>query len=138
MFQHAALEKIQFQASAAQIENQPRLHLVAERPVDCLANQTRFFLAADDFEFQAGLPADSLHQAAIVAHLAGCRRGYGAVAGDMMLIHAVSEVPECAGGAGNRFVVKHAVSESVVAQPDGHALIFEDLDVLRRRGPRDH
>jgi hypothetical protein len=35
----------------------------------------------------------------------------------MMLIHAVAEVPESAGGAGNRFVVKHAVSKRVVAQP---------------------
>ena len=54
MFEDAALIKIQFEAAAAQIEDQARLDAIAQSPLHGGADQARFFLAADHFQFDAG------------------------------------------------------------------------------------
>ncbi len=74
MPQRAALVEIKLQAAAAEIENQPRLHPVAQRPVHGRADQPRFFLAADHFQLNPGFALDALHQPPVVAHLPRCGR----------------------------------------------------------------
>ena len=128
-----ALKKIHFQAAAAKIENHARLDPVAERPLHGRANQPRFLLAADHFEFDAGFALDALHQAPVVARFARRGRGHGAVGGHLMSVHAVAEMAEGARGARNRVVVQQMARESVVAQPHRGALGFQDLDVLSER-----
>ena len=79
VLKHSTLKKIQLQAAAAEIEDQPRLHQISHRPHHRRANQPRFLLAADHFEFDAGLSPDALHQRAIVARFACRRCGHGAI-----------------------------------------------------------
>ena len=55
-----------------------------------------------------------------------------------MVIHAVAKMAEDARGLRNRFVVEHPPREGVVPQPHGGAFVFENLDVLRGGGARDH
>ena len=106
MFEHPALKKIHFEAAAAQIEDQSRLDAVAQRPVDGRANQAGFFLAADDFELDAGFAPDALHQLSVIARFARCGGGHGAIGADVILVHAVAELAKSARGARDRFVVE--------------------------------
>src|ERR1700723_1483750 len=75
MLQHATLKEVQLQAASTQVENQPRLHLIAQRSEACRTSKPRFFLAAYHFKFNARLPPNTFHQRAIVASFArsGCR-----------------------------------------------------------------
>ncbi len=105
MFEHAALIKIQLEAAAAEIEDQPRLDAISQRPLHGGANQARFFLAADYFQFDSGFALHAIHQAAVIARFAGGGRGYGAIGADVVLVHAIAELAEGARGAGNRVAV---------------------------------
>ena len=78
-FEHAMFHKIHFEAAAAEIENQARLDAIAERPLDRRADEPCLFFAADDFELDAGLAANSLHQVAIIAGFASRGGGDGAI-----------------------------------------------------------
>ena len=62
LFQNSALKEIQFQASAAQIENQARLQPVTQLPMNGRTNQACLFFSADHIEFEAGFCADSLRE----------------------------------------------------------------------------
>ena len=138
MLQHATLKKIQLQAAAAEIKNQARLNAVAKSPLHSGANQPRFLLGADHFQLDARLPADAIHQLAVVARFAGRGGGHGAIGADLMLLHAVAKLAEGAGSARDRVVVEHAACESVVAQADGGAFTVKNLNVMRGSGPGNH
>ena len=101
LLEDPALIKIQFQAAAAQIEDQARLDAIAQRPLHSGANQPRFFLAADYFELDSGFALHALHQAAVVARFAGGGGGDRAIGADVVLVHAIAELAEGARGAGN-------------------------------------
>jgi hypothetical protein len=137
MPKHATFKKIQLQASATEIENKTRLHPVAQCPLHRRANQPRFFLAADYFQFNSGLALDALKQAAVVADLA--RRGHrdGAVGGHVIMIHAIAKMAECANCAGDRFFVQQPPGKGVVAQAHRGAFAFQELDMLGRSGARN-
>src|ERR1700722_3745804 len=98
-FEDAALVEIEFEAAAAEIEDYARLDAIAQGPLDGLADQARFFFAADDFKFDAGFSADAVHEAAMVAGFAGGGGGDGAVGADVVMIHAIAKLAEGAGGA---------------------------------------
>ena len=116
----------------------PRLDAFAERPAHGRAHQPRLFLAADHLQLDARLPPDALHQAPVVAHLAGGRGGDRAVGADVRSGPCGRENAGRRARRGNRFVVEQAPRECVVAQPHRGAFVFEDLDVMRRSGARDH
>ena len=128
MFQHAALIKIQLQAAAAEIENQPRLHAVAQRPLHGGANQARFFLAADHFQFDSGFSLDAIHQAAVIARFARRGGGHGAIGADVVLVHAIAELAEGARGAGNCVAADDAAGERVVAQAHRGAFAIQNFE----------
>src|ERR1700723_1214275 len=130
MPKHAAFKKIQLQASATEIENKTRLHPVAQRPLHRRANQPRFFLAADYFQFDSGLALDALKQAPVVADLARRGRCYGAVGGHVIMIHAIAKMAEGANRPGDRFFVQQPPGEGVVAQAHRGAFAFQELDML--------
>ena len=56
----------------------------------------------------------------------------------MIAVHAIAEMGEGPRGAGNRRVIKRTVGEGIVAQADGHALVFKNLNLTRGSGARDH
>ena len=138
LLEHSALEEIQFQASAAQVEDQARLQLVSQHPMNGRTNQARLFFTADHIEFEAGFSADSLREPLRIAGLARSGGGDGAIRGDVIAVHALSEVSESFCGAGDRRIVEHAAGENIVAQAYGHALVFKNLNLTRGSGARDH
>ena len=134
MLQHAALEKIHFQAAAAQIENQTRPDCAAQRPTDGRANQPCFFLAANYFEFDPGFAPDAFSQPPVVAGLArrGCR--HRAIGAHVMMVHAIAEMAERADRPRNRIRIEHSPGKRVVPQTHRGAFAFKDGNVLRRGG----
>ena len=76
--------------------------MISQRPEYSRTNKPRFLLAADHFQFNAGLSPNPLHQGAIVASFArggGCNRS---VSAHMMLVHPLAESFKRPCGAGNR------------------------------------
>src|SRR5579872_6308900 len=106
MLKRPALKKIQFKASAPEIEDEARLYLAAESPMNGLANEAGFLLAADHLQFKTGLPADTLHQAPIVTYLPGRRGSHGTIGTDTMVIHAVAKMSKNSRRARDRVVVQ--------------------------------
>src|SRR5271169_6089557 len=121
LLEDATLIKIQFEAAAAEIEDQARLDAVSQRPLRGRTNQARFFLTADYFQFDSGFALHAVHQAAVIARFARGGGGYGAVGADVGLVHAIAELAEGARGAGNCVAADDAAGEGVVAQPHGGA-----------------
>ena len=135
--ENSVLKEIHFQAAAAEIEDEAGLNAVAESALDGGTNEGCFFFAADHFQLDAGLAADAVHQAAVVARFAGCGSGDGAIGGDVMLVHLGSKLAEGADSAINSFFVEQAARKSIVSEADRCAFAIEDFDVLRRGGAGD-
>jgi len=138
MFEHAALKEIELQTASPQIKNQSRLNLISQRPEYGRTDKPRFLLAADHFQFNAGLSPNSLHQSAIVASFA---RGGGRnrpVSAHMMLVHPLAESLKGSRGAGNRLWIQKTAGERIVAQPHRCSFAIEDLNMFGGGGPRDH
>ena len=91
VIKYSALKEVQLQAAAAQIENQSRMNLIAQRPEHCRTNKPRLLFAADHLEFDSGLSSNSLHQGAIVARFArrSCRDG--AISAHVMPVHPLAK-----------------------------------------------
>ena len=115
MLEHPALKKIQLQAASTQIKNQSRLNLIAQRPGYCRTNKPRFLLAADYFEFNTGLPPNTLHESAIIASFPRSSRRNGTIGAHVMLIHPLAKSLEGARGASNRLRVEKPACKRVVA-----------------------
>jgi hypothetical protein len=122
LFENTALIKTQFKTAAAEIEDQARLDAIAESPLHGGADQTRFFLAADYFEFDSGFALHAIHQAAIIARFAGRGGGYCTIGADIVLVHAIAELAEGARGARDGVAADDAAGKRVVAQAHGGAL----------------
>src|SRR5271155_317499 len=134
LLENAALIKTQLEATAAKIEDQARLDAITERPLHGGTNQARFFFAADYFQFDSRFALHAIHQAAVIARFAGCGSGYGAIGADIVLVHAIAELAEGAGGTGNGVTANDAAGEGIVAQAHGGAFAIEHLNVLGRSG----
>ena len=131
LFQNAALIKTQLETAAAQIEDQARLDAISQGPLHGGTNQARFFLAADYFEFDSGFALHAIHQAAVIARFASGGRSYGTIGADVVLVHAIAELAEGAGGAGDGVAADDAAGEGIVAQAHRSAFAIEHLDVFR-------
>ena len=138
MFEHPALKEIQLQTASAQIENQSRLNLISQRPEYGRTNKPRFLLAADHFQFNAGLSANPLHQGAIVASFARGGSGNCPVGAHVMLVHPLAKSLKGSRGAGNRLRIQKTAGERIVAQPHCCPFAIKDLNIFGRGGPRDH
>src|SRR5271156_4537376 len=138
LLEDATLIKIQFEAAAAEIEDQARLDAVSQRPLRGRTNQARFFLAADYFQFYSGFALHAVHQAAVITRFARGGGGYGAIGADVGLVHAIAELAEGAGGAGDGVSADDAAGEGVVAQAHGGAFAIENLNVLGGSGAGDY
>src|ERR1700722_3168959 len=114
MLQNSALVKIQLQAAAAEIENHPRLRAISQGPLHRLATQPRLLFAADYFQFNSGLAPYPIHQSPMVARLARRRRRHRAIRADVVLVHAVPELPERTRGPIDRVASDDVPGEGVV------------------------
>src|SRR5580704_3407911 len=123
MLEHSTLEKIQLQTAASQIENQSRLQAVIQRPFHCGADQPGLFLIADHFQLETGFPPDAVHQFAIVAGFAGGCGCDGAISADLITVHTIAKLFECACCSRNGVVIEQSAGKGVMSQTDGGALV---------------
>ena len=136
-FEHAMFHKIHFKAAAAEVEDQARLDAIAERTLDGGADESCLFFAADDFQLDAGLAANSLHQVAIIPGFASSGGGNGTIGRNVVLVHLRAELAKGADGSVDCFFVEQAARERVVTEANSGAFVIENLDVLRRSGAGD-
>ena len=80
--QDAAPQFIEFQAAAAQIEDEAGRIEIAKRAEHGDAHQARFFFAGDDFQIDFGLVANAFDQDVAVAGFARGAGRHGAIRGD--------------------------------------------------------
>src|ERR1017187_9829249 len=120
----------EFQAAAAQIENEPGWFGIAERPERSDAHQTGFFFAGDDFEVDLGLMTDPFDQNVAVAGLARRTGGHGAIGRHALPVHDPAELAKRGGGVAESLAVKLSRRKSGMAQANGSANGFDNLPVV--------
>ncbi len=125
--QNPSPQFIQFQAAAAQIENETRRLEVAKRAQGCHAHQARLFVARNDFEIDLGLMADAFDEHVAVARFAGGAGGHGAIRDHAMAIHDPAELAKRGGGVAQRLAIEFSGSERGMAQAHRSANRFHDF-----------
>ena len=136
--QHAAPQFVEFEAAAAQIEDEAGRIEIAKRAKDRDAHEARFFIAGDDFQFDFGLVANAFDQNVAVAGLARGAGRHGAIGGDAVRVHDVAEFAERGGGFAQCFAVKFPGGKNGMAEAHRGANRLHDFPVVAGADARDH
>ena len=136
--QDAAVQFIQLEAAAAEIENKARRIEIAKRAEDRDTHEARFFIAGDNLQIDFGLMADAFEQNVAVTSLARGAGRHGSIRGDAARVHDAAEFAEGRGRLAQCFAIEFPGSKNRMAEAHGSPDRLYNFPIIGGANSRDH